>query len=211
MKKDSTEIVVLLDRTGSMGSIKEEAIGAFNSFVSKQKALPGEATMTLVQFDSEDPHEVVIDRKPIAEISLLSGDVYQPRSMTPLYDAMGWTIDQTGKKLESVPERDRPETVVFVVLTDGLENASREHSKDSVFKKVTHQQDKYGWKFVYLGANQNAMAEGRSIGIRHDPLAQNIVTFAADALGIVHANCSSVASVAYYRTGVYHVPEEPKA
>lgn len=200
MKSGLTEIVVLLDRTGSMANVKGEVINSFNVFVEEQSKLPGEARLTLVQFDSADPHEVIFERRPLADVPLLNGDVYQPRSMTPLYDAMGWTIDHLGEQLQGDADDQRPECVIFAVLTDGLENASREHSKASVFSKVEHQQSVYGWKFVYLGANQDAMKEAQGLGIKHDPVAANVVNFVADFDGTKQAFQSISHSVGHYRS-----------
>lgn len=167
MKNDLTQIAVVLDRSGSMSSVREATIEAFNEFVNGQKAVPGDANIMLVQFDSEGPHDVVFD-KPIAEVPKLTLDTFVPRAMTPLHDAMGWTITEVGKKLSAIPESDRPGKVVFVVLTDGQENHSKEFNQKSVAEMVRLQQEKYRWTFIFIGANQDAVLTARGFGISQD-------------------------------------------
>jgi len=198
-KQGLSEIVFLLDRSGSMASIKSDVIGGFNQFLEDQKKVPGEAIFTLVQFDSDIPHELVHSRVPLLTVSNLTDDTFQPRSWTPLYDAVGWTIDYLGKEIEKLSEEERPEIVIFAILTDGLENASKEYTKDGVFNRVRHQQDKYNWKFVYLGANQDAMAESQKLGIQLDPLANNVIGYAATSVGTRQAFASGTQSTTLYR------------
>ena len=147
-----------------MGDIKAETINGFNCFLEKQKAAGDNATLTLVQFDTEST-DVVHESKPILEVPDLNQDTFQPRGGTPLLDALGQTIDSTGRALAAIPETNRPNKVVFVVITDGQENSSRSHTKASVKEKIDHQGAKYGWQFVYLGANQDAFDEAGSVGI----------------------------------------------
>ena len=201
MKDGLSEIVVLLDRSGSMSSIADDVIGGFNAFVEEQKKVAGDAVLTLVQFDGQDPHEVVHDRVNLTEIPPLTDDTYRPRGTTPLYDALGWTLDHIGQALEKVPEEERPEVVIFAILTDGLENCSTEYTKDGVFKQVQRQQGKYNWKFIYLGANQDAMIEAANLGIRHDANAENVQTFLATAEGVKDTMDMSSRSATHYRTG----------
>jgi Mg-chelatase subunit ChlD len=162
--KDATHIAVLLDRSGSMGDIKAETINGFNCFLEKQKAAGDNATLTLVQFDTEST-DVVHESKPILEVPDLNQQTFQPRGGTPLLDALGQTIDSTGRALAAIPAANRPDKVVFVVITDGQENSSRHHTKASVKEKIDHQAGKYNWQFVYLGANQDAFDEAGSVGI----------------------------------------------
>jgi len=162
--KDATHIAVLLDRSGSMADIKNETISGFNCFLEKQKAAGANATLTLVQFDTEST-EVVHESKPILNVPDLNHQTFQPRGGTPLLDALGQTIDSTGRALAAIPEANRPDKVVFVVITDGQENSSRHHSKASVKEKIDHQSSKYSWQFVYLGANQDAFDEAGQVGI----------------------------------------------
>jgi Mg-chelatase subunit ChlD len=162
--KDATHIAVLLDRSGSMAEIKDETINGFNCFLEKQKAAGDNATLTLVQFDTEST-DVVHESKPILEVSDLNHQTFQPRGGTPLLDALGQTIDSTGRALAAISAANRPDKVVFVVITDGQENSSRHHTKASVKEKIDHQSGKYSWQFVYLGANQDAFDEAGSVGI----------------------------------------------
>jgi len=162
--KDATHIAVLLDRSGSMGSVKAETISGFNYFVKEQKAAGDNASFTLVQFDSEST-DVVHEAKPVRAVPDLNEDTYQPRGSTPLLDALGQTINSTGRTLAAIPETNRPDKVVFVVITDGEENASHQFTKQQVKEMIDHQKEKYNWQFVFLGANQDAFAEAGAVGI----------------------------------------------
>lgn len=159
-----SDITVLLDRSGSMASIKDDTIGGFNTFLDEQKALPGEATISLVQFDTQG-YDRVIDAKPIAQAEPLSDKTFVPRGGTPLLDAMGRVIAETGARLKAMANAERPENVIMVIITDGQENASKEFTREAVLKSVTHQQDVYKWNFIYLGANQDAIQSARDMGI----------------------------------------------
>ncbi|MEA2204729.1 MAG: hypothetical protein QOE77_1505 [Blastocatellia bacterium] len=162
--KDATHIAVLLDRSGSMGSVKDETISGFNDFLKEQKAAGDNASFTLVQFDSEST-DVVHEAKPVRAVPDLNQATYQPRGSTPLLDALGQTINSTGRTLAAIPETNRPDKVVFVVITDGEENASHKFTKKQVKQMIDHQTEKYDWQFVYLGANQDAFAEAGAVGI----------------------------------------------
>jgi len=162
--KDATHISVLLDRSGSMGTVKDETITGFNYFLKEQKDAGDNATFTLVQFDSEST-DVVHEARQIREVPDLNQDTYLPRGSTPLLDALGQTIISTGKTLAGIPESNRPDKVVFVVITDGEENASHQFTKARVKEMIDHQTGKYNWKFIFLGANQDAFAEAGSVGI----------------------------------------------
>lgn len=183
MKQGLTHIHFILDRSGSMDIIKKDTIGGFNNFLQKQKAAPGEATMTLVQFDTANAYEVVIDRKPIAEAKELTSSSFMPRAGTPLYDAVGRGINELGKQLSDLPEEQRPEKVAFVILTDGEENSSREFTQAQVLEMIKHQTEKYSWQFMFLGANIDAISVAKGIGINP----QAAMTFAANAIGTTSA------------------------
>ena len=135
--------------------------------------------MTLVQFDSQDAYEVLADFAPLAEVKELTPETYVPRASTPLLDAIGRGINDIGAKLGAKGDDERPEKVVFVILTDGHENASREFTRQQVFEMIRKQTDEYQWKFVYLGANQDAIAVGASLGVA----AHSAMTYAHDAKG----------------------------
>ena len=200
MKKDLTEIVILLDRSGSMQSVRGDVIGGFNRFVEEQKQIPGEALLSLVQFDSEGPHDVVYDRVPLRDVPALTEASYVPRRWTPLLDAMGWTITEAGRKLATLPEEERPETVIFVVATDGMENASCEFSKAAVAASVKTQQEQFRWRFVYLGANQNAFVEAGSFGISMSLAAGNVCSYASTAHMATRMFGDATKATTYYRT-----------
>jgi len=190
--KDATHIAVLLDRSGSMGSVKDETISGFNYFLKEQKAAGANASFTLVQFDSEST-DVVHEARPVLEVPDLNGDTYQPRGSTPLLDALGATINSTGRTLAAIPETNRPDKVVFVVITDGEENASHKFTKSQVKEMIDHQSEKYNWQFIYLGANQDAFAEAGALGIAM----ANAANFDADRIPMAYAG--TAVNVARYR------------
>jgi len=160
--KDATQIVIVLDRSGSMEVVREATIQSFNRFMTSQKALPSGANVFLVQFNTS--YQVLFD-EPIAEAPALSYLTYQPDGGTALYDAVGQTIDSIGQRLAAMPEPERPNKVVFVVLTDGEENSSRRYSQQMIAERIDHQRTKYGWDFVFLGANQDAVLTARGLNI----------------------------------------------
>jgi hypothetical protein len=158
-RSDLTDIIVVLDRSGSMAAIKSDTEGGFNAFIADQLKVPGEARVTLVQFD--DQYELVYSAKDIMQVPELE---LKPRGMTALLDALGRTIVQAGERLAAMEESERPGKVIFVVLTDGLENSSKEWTREKVFGLITQQTEKYAWVFTYLGANQDAIAVGANLG-----------------------------------------------
>ncbi len=176
-----TDITFVVDRSGSMESIRSDAEGGINSFLVQQKALPGKAVLTLVQFDTE--YEFVHNGVPLGKVGY-----YQlvPRGSTALLDAMGRAIKETGERLAKMPEAARPGLVIFVVMTDGMENASVEYSKAKVNEMVRHQQEAYNWKFTFLGANQDAMAEAKDLGIDQDGAAEFQACMVAEAFEAVN-------------------------
>jgi hypothetical protein len=174
MKSDLTDITLVVDRSGSMEKVREDAEGGVNSFIEQQAKEPGEALLTLVQFDTE--YEFLHKGVPITEVPK-----YQlvPRGMTALLDAVGRAINETGERLAKMDELDRPGLVIFVVMTDGLENSSKEFSKSDVKAMIERQQEKYNWHFTFLGANQDAFAEAGSMGIH----AAGAANYAIDKVG----------------------------
>jgi len=175
-----------------MGDIKDDAIGGFNCFLKEQKAAGANATLTLVQFDTEST-DVVHESMPILEVPDLNHQTFQPRGGTPLLDALGQTIDSTGRALAAIPEANRPNKVVFVVITDGQENSSHQHTKTSVKEKIDHQSGQYNWQFVFLGANQDAFDEAGAVGIAMS----NAANFAPARMQVAFA--ATAANVASYR------------
>ena len=177
MKANLTDISIVLDRSGSMSSVKTDTIGGFNEFLKSQKDCPGEAILTLAQFD--DRYEIVHDGKNIQDVPPLDDKTFVPRGNTALLDAIGRTINATGARLSILHEDSRPSKVIFVILTDGQENASKELTREKVMEMIKHQTEAYKWDFVFLGANQDAIQAGMSMGI----LAGNSMTYAANAKG----------------------------
>ncbi len=163
MKKNHTEIAYILDRSGSMDHITEAAISSFNEFLKEQKKEAGEVTFTLVLFDDE--YLLHADAVPITEVVELDTSSYVPRAMTALLDAIGCTIDNIGKRLASMKGGERPSKVVIAIFTDGLENASTDYTLKKISKMIKHQQDKYSWEFLFLGANQDAIASAGRMNI----------------------------------------------
>jgi hypothetical protein len=161
---DSCAIAVVLDRSGSMEAIRQATIDGFNEFLTAQKALPGQATLTLAQFD--DIYEVVHASTPLFLVPPLSSDTFVPRGSTALLDAIGRTITALGARLAAMPERERPGRVLVTIITDGLENASREFTRERIFDMITHQREKYSWEFIFLAAGQDAIAVGEQYGIQ---------------------------------------------
>jgi hypothetical protein len=160
--KDCTEIVVILDKSSSMGTIKGATIEGFNTFLDEQQKLPGEANLTLVLFDTT---YTVKPAKPVKDIKPLTGKTYLPGGCTALLDAMGKAITETGKRLADTPEAERPDKVIVMTMTDGEENSSQEHTRKQIFDMIKHQEEKYKWCFIYLGANVDAFQEAGHIGI----------------------------------------------
>lgn len=193
MKQDFTHIVMVLDRSGSMHTVVDDTIGGFNRFVDEQKQVPGEATLTLVQFD--DQYEFVHQNKRLSNVPPLDRKTFVPRGSTALLDAIGRAVNETGSYLAGLPESERPAKVICVIITDGGENASKEFSREKVFEMITHQQEKYGWQFVFLGANQDAIQSGASLGIAKG----SSMSYAANALGTQAAFKSIARCTSQYR------------
>lgn len=160
MKADLTDITLVIDRSGSMQDIRSDAEGGVNAFIENQAKEPGEALLTLVQFDTE--YEFLYKGVLISQVSKYS---LVPRGATALLDAVGRAINETGQRLSTMAEQDRPSLVIFVVMTDGLENSSQEFSKARIKEMIQHQQETYGWHFTFLGADQDAFAEASELGI----------------------------------------------
>lgn len=178
MKPDYTDITIVLDRSGSMASVASDTIGGFNRFLADQQQVPGEATITLNQFDSH--YERILDAVPIRDAKPLTRATFVPRGMTALLDAIGKSIDDTGRRLEAKPEHERPSKVICVIITDGQENSSRSFKVHKIADMIAEQRDKYAWEFVFLGANQDAIASAATIGIRP----ANAMTYAHNSRGV---------------------------
>lgn len=163
--KDACSITVILDRSGSMTSVKEDVVSGLNNLLDEQRKVDKECKFTLVQFDSTDPFEILRDNVDIHSAENIKLSEYVPRDMTPLYDAVGRGINHTGRQLSQISENKRPNKVLFVIVTDGLENYSREFNRDKVMEMVKHQREKYNWEFVFIGASEESMKQGADMGI----------------------------------------------
>ena len=197
MKNNYTHIAVILDRTGSMESIRDDTIGGFNAFLNAQKAQPGLATLTLVQFDSQDPYEIVHRFKPLAQIPELTRETFVPRASTPLLDAMGRGINDLEKSLADIPEDEKPSRVAMVFITDGQENASREFHKEQIERMITEKQEKSAWQFVFLSADLSAIGDALATGVS----AASAIAFDRSRRGVSAAWDSLSTSLARYRAG----------
>ena len=160
-----------------MESLKSAAVCGFNDFLREHQATPGEARLTTVLFDDE--YLLYCDAAPIAQVLPLNSETYVPRNSTALLDAIGRTMDALGERLSQTPEPERPGKVIIAILTDGLENASEHFTWKQIAEKIRHQRNQYSWEFLFLGANQDAIATAAQMNISAD----NSATFAADHHG----------------------------
>ena len=164
MKKNLTELVFILDRSGSMAGLERDTIGGFNAMMEKQKQEPGETLVSTVLFDHTS--QVIYDRVPLENLQPLTEKEYYVRGSTALLDAVGGAIRHIGNVHKYAREEDVPEKTLFVITTDGMENASRRYDYDRVKAMIRHQQERYGWEFLFLGANIDAAQEAGRFGIR---------------------------------------------
>jgi hypothetical protein len=162
MKNNLTEIIFVLDRSGSMSGLESDTIGGYNGFLEKQKKLKGDVLITTVLFD--DKYEMLYNGVAI-EKATINNEQYFVRGMTALLDAVGKTILDVGTRLSHTAKDERPEKVIFIITTDGMENASREFSHAKVKELITHQQEKYSWEFLFFGANIDSVQTAEHIGI----------------------------------------------
>ena len=177
MKKNLTEIVFILDRSGSMAGLEDDTIGGFNAMIEKQRKEAGDALVSTVLFDHET--EVIHDRVDIRRIEPITRKEYYVRGSTALLDAVGGAIHHIGNVHKYAREEDLPEKTLFVITTDGMENASRKYSYDRLKAMIQRQKEKYGWEFLFLGANIDAAKEAARFGIRADRAAN----YHADKVG----------------------------
>lgn len=195
MKKDYCDITVLLDKSGSMAGVVSDTIGGINSFIDKQKAVNGNCRLSIYQFD--DFLETTYQSCDIQTAPKLSPENYQTRGNTALLDAIGKTIIALGQRFEAFTENEKPDKVVFVIQTDGEENASKEYTTDKVFDMISHQKDKYNWQFIFMGANQDAIKTANSYGIS----AGSTLTYANNSAGNFYAFSGMGCNIASYRAG----------
>jgi hypothetical protein len=186
-RSDLTHLYFLLDRSGSMQSIKSDIEGGFAAFVDEQRKGAGECRATLAQFD--DVYEVVYADRPVADVPPLD---LQPRNMTALHDAMGRLITDAGQQLAAMPEDQRPGTVIVAIMTDGLENASKEWTSASIKALVEQQTNGFNWTFMYMGADQDAVEVGGSLGIARDHAVTYSRGKSREAIGAAAAKISKL-------------------
>lgn len=199
MKKNHTDITILLDRSASMSGLTNTTIEGFNEFVNAQKEVEGTASLTVVQFAEPDKIQNFITAQDIKSVAPLTHETYVANGHYTAYlDAIGRTINETGERLHNLRISERPDKVIFVVLTDGLENASREFTRSAIRDMIKHQEEKYSWEFVFLGANMDAVAEGGSIGVTNG----KSFTYTATAAGMSNAFKSVTANSVMYRSNV---------
>jgi len=193
MKTNLTELVFILDRSGSMGGLESDTVGGFNSMLSKQQAEPGECRITTVLFDNM--YEVLHDRIDIRAVSPITEKEYFVRGNTALLDAVGRTINKIGEVQKNTAEDYRAEKVLFVITTDGMENASREFDYAGIKSMIERQKSKYGWEFIFLGANIDAAEVAGRFGVARNR-AQN---FHNDSEGVALNYCVLSKTVSEYR------------
>ncbi len=184
MKKDLTELVFILDRSGSMSGLESDTIGGYNGLLDKQRNEVGEAIITTVLFD--DKYELLHDRINVKGVAPITNKDYFVRGMTALLDAVGMTITKIESAQTHTVEEERPEKTLVVITTDGMENASREYTKEKVKEMVERMQEEHGWEFIFLGANIDSVKTAGGIGIRADRTAN----YHADSVGTAQNFCS---------------------
>lgn len=190
MNNDLTDIVIVLDRSGSMSNIRSDVEAGLNEFIRKQKLEPGYGRVTFVKFD--DIVETECIRMNLDSVMPLT---LEPRNMTALYDAVGKTINEVGSRLSQLREIEKPGKVIFVIVTDGYENASKEFTKLKVAEMIAHQRDKYNWQFVFIGADIDAYGESEKIGVSH----MSTLSSVKNSVGTQHAFNSLNNKTANYR------------
>jgi len=198
MKDNYTHITFILDNSGSMAPLLNDTIGGFNTFLKAQKEAPGEATFSLNQFAyNENPVKVTHDFLDIKKVPDLDTKNYEPNGgSTPLLDAIGQSIVEVGNKLDKLADADKPSKVLFVILTDGHENSSKTYNRAKILEMIKHQSEVYSWEFIYLGANQDAIAVGAAMGIAPT----RSMNFATSAAGQSSTYTTVGAKLASYRS-----------
>ena len=190
LMKNTTEIILLLDESGSMAPLERDTRGSVNTFISEQGRIPGEANLEIIVFNTHD--RIIRERAPVRSIALLQESDYKPQGGTALSDALVKSIDNLGARLRALPESERPNNVIFAILTDGEENSS-ELPMDEAKKRIKVQTDQFGWKFIYLAAGEGALQQGRNYGLSMNNIAtyNNTQKGYSAAMGIVSASVTS--------------------
>lgn len=197
MLENYTHITFILDGSGSMAKLVNDTIGGFNDFINKQKLVNGPCTISLMRFSSNVRNEdFIYFMKNLKDVEELTKDTYKIGGSTALLDAIGLAINKTGEKLASMAENERPEKVVVVIVTDGEENDSKTFNNKKISEMIKHQQDKYSWEFVYLGANQDAFKNASKLNIRSD----STLEFETTKIGMATLFSKTMDSMTNYRT-----------
>lgn len=191
-KANLTSVILIVDRSGSMRPLQQSVINGVNEYIQNCLSLPGDTNISLIQFD--DLYEVNFMDIDVKNVRPLDSNSYKPRGMTALYDAVGRTIREYGDKLSKTPENERPSDVIVVIQTDGYENSSREYTVEKIKSMIEHQTGVYSWRFVFLGANQDAILTASSLGIN----AAGAMTFNANDV----SNQALYSAVTSYTRGV---------
>lgn len=189
MKKGYTDITFIVDRSGSMSTIARDMEIGMEKFIQEQKEVPGECRISLIQFD--DKIEKVFSGLLVETIDKIK---LEPRGWTALYDAIGYTVNETGKRLKNMKESERPEKVVMFIITDGAENYSKEFKSEKIKEMITHQKDKYSWEFVFLGANQDSIFSAKELGLYN-----NVYNYTADSHSVNNVWSNVSTSTVRYR------------
>jgi len=197
MNKDLSDITIVLDSSSSMSCVQGVTESSLREFIHDQQHGPGKALLTLIEFSNVPT--IMYNALPIDDLPEYE---YCPSGMTALFDAIAVGIVRTGERLKAMDEADRPGVVIFVIITDGEENCSRTYSNyKEIHDMIVHQTDKYNWKFMFLGANQDAIASGARLGIS----ANNAITFGTNIHGVSSVARGTSCNVMAYRTGQDHV------
>lgn len=193
MKKNKTEILIALDRSGSISNIAKDLEGGLETYLNTQKKEPGECFVTLYTFDDRiDKSIIYANIQHIGKISIT------PRGSTALFDCLGDLITDAGNRLAKTPEKERPELVIALVLTDGMNNASKRYTKDQIAKMIKHQEEKYNWQFVFMGANFDAFSVGGGYGFDN----KKIMHYTATAKGVHDGLATLNTATTYMRSAV---------
>jgi uncharacterized protein YegL len=200
MKENFTEIVSILDRSGSMAGLTQDTIGGYNTFIGEQKLVPGNAAVTTVLFD--DKYEVLHNGVTLKDIAPITGKDYFTRGCTALLDAVGKTVNSIGEKLSRMPEQERPSKVIFLIITDGMENASQEFTHAQIKEMIERQKNIYKWDFMFFGANIDSFGVSGSLGIDSSMTAN----FSATGQGLAAAFAGACYSMKCLRT-MGEIPE----
>lgn len=200
MKENFASINIILDKSGSMYHLADDTVGGYNQFIKEQRDLPGEALVTLVTFNSSQ--YTIYECEPINKVPELNTSVYTTNGTTALLDAIGVTIDNVGTKLASLPEEDRPSKVLFLIITDGMENSSSKYNHKQIKEMIKHQEEKYSWVFTFYGANIDSYKEGNTMGIARN----NTMNYEATSIGTKNLYTNISKSVSKYRTdNIYNI------